>query len=73
MNYSAARDERPHAGSQHGRADLHNERDGLTTDLVTALFDTATRFGLRLEVIIVDDGSPDGTGQLADDLARPRT
>ena len=50
----------------------YNEREGLTT-LVTALFEEADRAGLVLEVVIVDDNSPDGTGPLADELARTRT
>jgi dolichol-phosphate mannosyltransferase len=67
MNYSA-RVPRDPAPDLSVVVPTYNERESLT-DLVTALFDTATRFGLRLEVIIVDDGSPDGTGQLADELA----
>lgn len=47
----------------------YNERDGLA-ELVHALFDAASAGGLALAVVIVDDNSPDGTGQLADDLAR---
>ena len=46
----------------------YNEREGLAT-LVTTLFDVADRAGLALEVIVVDDNSPDGTGALADELA----
>jgi dolichol-phosphate mannosyltransferase len=49
----------------------YNERDRLG-ELVEALFDAASRAGLELEVIVVDDHSPDGTGQVADDLARTR-
>ncbi len=45
----------------------YNERDRLA-ELVDALYSAAGEaFGL--EVVIVDDNSPDGTGQIADDLA----
>jgi dolichol-phosphate mannosyltransferase len=47
----------------------YNERDRLA-ELVRALFDATDRAGIALELVIVDDNSPDGTGQLADDLAR---
>ncbi len=47
----------------------YNERDRLA-ELVTALFDATERHHLALELVIVDDNSPDGTGQVADDLAR---
>jgi dolichol-phosphate mannosyltransferase len=67
MNYSA--------GVTNDRApDLsmvvptYNEREGLS-DLVVALYGVSTRCGLLLEVIVVDDNSPDGTGALADELA----
>ncbi len=46
----------------------YNERDRLA-ELVTAVFAAADARGLALELVIVDDNSPDGTGQLADDLA----
>ncbi len=49
----------------------YNERDRLG-ELVDALFESAGRAGLALEVVIVDDHSPDGTGQVADDLAGTR-
>jgi dolichol-phosphate mannosyltransferase len=49
----------------------YNERDRLG-ELVDALFETAARAGLALEVVIVDDNSPDGTGRVADELARTR-
>jgi dolichol-phosphate mannosyltransferase len=49
----------------------YNERDRLQ-ELVETLFDVAARSGLRLELIIVDDNSPDGTGAIADELARTR-
>ena len=48
----------------------YNERDRLET-LVTQVFD-ACEPHLRVEVIIVDDNSPDGTGALADLLAEGR-
>jgi len=60
------------------RADLtvviptYNERDRLA-ELVGQLFAAASSIAptpLNLEVVIVDDNSPDGTGQLADELAR---
>jgi dolichol-phosphate mannosyltransferase len=47
----------------------YNERDRLA-ELVDAIFRAAAEAGIGLELVIVDDNSPDGTGQLADDLAR---
>jgi dolichol-phosphate mannosyltransferase len=46
-----------------------NERDRLA-DLVAAIFSAYAASGVNGELIIVDDNSPDGTGTLADDLAR---
>jgi len=46
----------------------YNERDRLE-ELVAAVFAAADAHGLALELVVVDDNSPDGTGQLADDLA----
>ncbi len=54
----------------------YNERDRLS-ELVARIFDTwnqspeASTVG-GAEVIVVDDNSPDGTGQHADELARDR-
>lgn len=42
-----------------------NERDN-----IVRLIDLVLRQDSRLEVLVVDDGSPDGTGQLVDDLVR---
>lgn len=47
----------------------YNERDGLA-ELARKLFEAAGSAGVDLEVVIVDDNSPDGTGQVADELAR---
>jgi len=47
----------------------YNERDRLA-DLVGAVFAAYATQGLDGELVIVDDNSPDGTGELADDLAR---
>jgi dolichol-phosphate mannosyltransferase len=47
----------------------YNER-GRLAELVHALFDAAAAHRLQLELVIVDDNSPDGTGQVADELAR---
>jgi dolichol-phosphate mannosyltransferase len=47
----------------------YNERDRLA-ELVAALFAAAAGAGLDLELVIVDDNSPDGTGALADELAK---
>jgi dolichol-phosphate mannosyltransferase len=58
-----------------GRPDLtmvvptYNERDRLE-ELVTAVFRAANARGLSLEMVIVDDNSPDGTGAIADDLSK---
>jgi len=49
----------------------YNERDRLA-ELVDALYAACGRSGIALELVIVDDNSPDGTGTLADDLARTR-
>lgn len=46
----------------------YNERDRLA-DLVRALFEAAAPAALDLEVVVVDDNSPDGTGAVADELA----
>jgi dolichol-phosphate mannosyltransferase len=47
----------------------YNERDRLA-ELAHALFDETRRAGIELELVIVDDNSPDGTGAIADELAR---
>jgi dolichol-phosphate mannosyltransferase len=49
----------------------YNERTRLA-ELVDALFAVSDTAGLALEVIVVDDNSPDGTGELADALAQTR-
>jgi dolichol-phosphate mannosyltransferase len=49
----------------------YNERDRLG-ELVDALFAVASAAGISLEVVVVDDNSPDGTGAVADELARTR-
>lgn len=46
-----------------------NERERLG-DLVHALFRAYSAAGVAGELVIVDDNSPDGTGAIADDLAR---
>jgi dolichol-phosphate mannosyltransferase len=49
----------------------YNESDRLA-ELTEALFTAATTAGLDLELVIVDDNSPDGTGHIADELAKTR-
>jgi dolichol-phosphate mannosyltransferase len=47
----------------------YNERDRIA-ELVSALFAACEAQGIQLELVIVDDNSPDGTGAIADELAR---
>lgn len=47
----------------------YNERERLA-ELVRAVCEACDARGVRLEMVIVDDNSPDGTGQVADELAR---
>jgi dolichol-phosphate mannosyltransferase len=49
----------------------YNERERLE-ELTQALFEAAAGSAIELELVIVDDNSPDGTGAVADDLARTR-
>ena len=49
----------------------YNERDRLP-ELVHAIFAAYDGAGIHGELVIVDDNSPDGTGQVADALARER-
>jgi dolichol-phosphate mannosyltransferase len=49
----------------------YNERDRLA-ELVAAVFDACRTANVELELVIVDDNSPDGTGALADELAETR-
>lgn len=47
----------------------YNERENLPT-LVRGIFSTFKKNKIRGNVIIVDDNSPDGTGELADEMSR---
>jgi dolichol-phosphate mannosyltransferase len=47
----------------------YNERERLP-ELVRAIFDAYRSGGIEGELVIVDDNSPDGTGEVADELAR---
>jgi dolichol-phosphate mannosyltransferase len=46
----------------------YNERENLEP-MVRALAEVLTRAGLDAEVLVIDDASPDGTGELAERLA----
>ena len=72
LNYSAGRatplpDQRPAALSIV--SPTYNERDRLGA-LAEAVFDAFRSEGVDGELVIVDDNSPDGTGALADELAK---
>jgi dolichol-phosphate mannosyltransferase len=45
----------------------YNERDGIA-QLARAVFAACAAQGIRLELVIVDDNSPDGTGAIAESL-----
>jgi dolichol-phosphate mannosyltransferase len=47
----------------------YNEREGLE-DLVAAVSRVFAAHAIRGEIVVVDDNSPDGTGAIADELAR---
>ena len=47
----------------------YNERERIA-ELVTAIADVCGTAGIEVEIIVVDDNSPDGTGVVADELAR---
>jgi len=47
----------------------YNERENVKT-LIPKIFETAESEGLDLEVLVVDDSSPDGTGDLVEEMAR---
>ena len=49
----------------------YNEREGITA-LVDAVLTACAHHAILLELVIVDDNSPDGTGAVADDLALTR-
>jgi dolichol-phosphate mannosyltransferase len=47
----------------------YNECERIS-ELTHAVFASCEAHGVRLELVIVDDNSPDGTGQVADQLTR---
>lgn len=47
----------------------YNERENLA-QLIDTLEKVASDSEIRLHILVVDDGSPDGTGELAEDLAK---
>ena len=49
----------------------YNERERIA-ELADALFAVCAAAGISLELVIVDDNSPDGTGEVADRLAAER-
>lgn len=73
MNYSTA--VIPPPAAEPPNADLtmvlptYNERERIA-ELVEAVFTACAGEGIQLELVVVDDNSPDGTGAIADELAR---